>query len=220
MSAHPPSSAARRQLPQAVRTLISFLLFVHLFFLAVAIAASFPPLSPLRQSLGARLREKGLLAHLQVLDMDRAYDMRLTHGRRIDIDHEIQADLYTAGSQQPQTVKLPDNGAWRLLTAPRYRALAKNVAFAESLGGTRAGVLPAAISRGLLIEQRADRLVFQCRGHFVLSREESARGLDPVAPEKWLTVYQADAKLADGEVVFQQRASALETAPPAPTAPQ
>lgn len=219
MSANPPSPAQGQQLPQVIRTLISFLLFVHLFLLLVAAAVNFPPLSPLRQSLGQRLRERGLLAHLQVLDMDRAYDTRLTHGRRIDIDHQLQAEIFS-GAQQPNSVNLPPAGGWQGLRAHRYQSLARNLALAESLDGERAGLLPSAIARGLLLEHNANRVHLMCRGHFLLSREESARGMDPNVREKWLTVYEADAKLADGELIFQQRASALETAPPAPAVPR
>jgi len=214
-----PSSPEGQLPPQGIRTLVSFLLFVHLFLLLVAAAANFPPLSPLRQSLGQKLRERGLLAHLQVLDMDRAYDVRLTHGRRIDIDHQLQAEIFP-GDQQPFIVNLPPAGLWARLRTRRFYSLARNLALAESLGGERAGLLPAALARGLLHEHNAARVHLACRGHFLLSREESARGMDPNSSEKWLTVYEADAKLAHGELIFQQRAAALETAPPAPAAPR
>ncbi|MBI3464833.1 MAG: hypothetical protein HY000_17530, partial [Planctomycetes bacterium] len=128
------------------------------------------------------------------------------------------AEIYADDRREPQTVILPATSNWQRVRAGRYYSLALNVALAESLGGERAGILPAAIARGLLVEQQADRLHLMCRGHFLLSREESARGMDPNVPEKWLTVYDADAKLIEGELIFQQRASALETAPPAPAA--
>jgi hypothetical protein len=217
MSSSPRSAAPGQGLPQGIRTLISFLLFVHLFLLLIAVAANFPPLSPLRQSLGQRLREKGLLAHLQILDMDRAYDTRLTHGRRIDIDHRLRAEIFTE-DEKARTVDLPPPANWRMVRGQRYASLARNVALAEALGGERAGLLPAAIARGLLLEDGAQRVHLICQGRFLLSREESARGMDPGAPEKSLTVYEADAKLAEGELIFQQRAAPLETAPPAPAA--
>jgi hypothetical protein len=213
------SAPPKQNLPQGVRTLISFLLFVHLFLLSIAIAANFPPLSAVRESLGARLRDKGLLAHLQVLDMDRAYDTRLTHGRRIDIDHQIQGEVFSANGK-PVNVNVPPSDGLYALRAQRYFALGRSMAMAEALGGEQAGLLPAAVARGLLLETGADRLHLLCRGHFLLSREESVQGMDPNAPQKWVTVYEADAELADGDLIFQQRAAPLETAPPATSTPR
>jgi hypothetical protein len=60
-----------------IRTVISYLLFIHLFLLAMAVVGHLPPTSPLRTQLG---EIPGLRHYPELLAMNSGYNFHLTYG--------------------------------------------------------------------------------------------------------------------------------------------
>lgn len=203
---------------QGVRTFITFLLFLHLFALFVAVASNFRPVSPLRM----QLREVPLVTpYLQALHMDLAYNYHLTYATELDIDHYFELDLNSAGagSKEANTTlgfPAPDLGIG--LQAQRYRNLALNAAQLVE-NDDQDGILPKAVARRLLLEQGIDAGTHRLRlqRHLLVAREaldspDPARS-DPNSPSYFATAYEADVKLLDGELYLNKTAEIGESAP-------
>ena len=204
---------------EGVRTLVSFLLFVHLFALMVAVASNAGPVSAMRRAL----REaKPLIAYLQLLHMDLAYNFHLTHATEWDTDHflEIERDWKGQPDANAARLKLPEPGGLPGIRAQRYHNLARNLA--GLVGQDEAeSILPYAISRGLLAQHgiTGGRHRFRCRRHFLLEMREAAlidpADRDPFHSRRYGNVYEADLKFVGGQLLINKVAGAAETAPAA-----
>lgn len=203
-------------LSHGARTAISFLLFLHLFALAVAVFSN-PPASGLLQGLR---RAPGVTEYLQLLHMDLSYRFHLMLVDDLDMDYFIEADLQTRDGEQRHVV-LPSPDLKPGIRYRRQERLAWQVAYqtllARSGGSSGDGLVPQAIATTLLAENEAIGGVIRCRGHLLQSPEQAA-SLDPAVrdpyhPRFYRTVYEANVRLFDGEVLLVRAADRGETAP-------
>ena len=214
-----PASPADSELPsEGRRTVISFLLFVHLFALGVAIASNAAPVSPLRR----QLREVPFIRpYLQLLYMDLGYNFHLTYSEEYDTDHFFELELSRKNTSGPETTKivLPPSGLRPPIRRGRYHNLALNAARLEG-DDQFESLLPKAIAKRLLAEAHVTEgnHRIRCRRHYLLTRamvgSTDPEVRDPFALERYATVYEADVFFDDqGELQIVKTASATETAP-------
>ena len=207
------------ELPANVRTIISLVLFVHLFAVVLAIATNFGPLSELRGGL----RVNFLMRYLQLLNMDSAYNFHYMYGDPLDFDQMIEVELGGGESEEARTVQLPESGLGNGLRRRRYEQLAQSVA--EQAGNEDTEhILPGAIATHLMSEYDTSELNFRCRTHFGQSSED-AGALDPAQADPfderyYQTMYEARIWLDDvGELQFL-KSETSQSAAPATTAPR
>lgn len=217
MSADSPASQDEPALPSVeVRTVVSFLIVVHLF--AVFAGLAFTP--GMSSQLGQRLASlPALTQYRQLFDMNLAYTYHLMFGgEELDYDHQIDVELELADGAT-RTVTIPPADIWPRSRNLRYQMLALNTA---SMVGqdTVEGTLPQGITSALLDQNDATRGTFRCRVHSPLGRDRILAGADPQAADTWRTVYSAVIwKTDQGQVRLLKQESAMESAPgAAPTA--
>jgi len=216
-TADPTARSSTAVPPEGLRTLLSFLLFLHLFALSVAVAANARPVSRLRNAL---LQIPGIRSYLDLLNMDLAYNFHLTHATELDTDHFVEIELDWHGQSDPtaRRLTLPEPGMRPGMRARRFRNLARVMATVVGEDDVES-LLPYAVARGLLashgIEQGHHR--FRCRRHFLLQMDD-VRSIDPAIhdpfqPNRYGTAYQADLIVSRGALSMIKAAAAAETAP-------
>lgn len=188
-------------LSQEVRSVLSFLIFLHLFALGIAITGSNAGLaSPLQRRLHESLAP--MRFYLQMLHMDLAYNYHLTHAEMLDIDHRLEVDLQLPDGAT-ETVVLPDDSTWPRTRRRRYQTLGLTVA--SQIGNAQMeSVLPRAVAGALMAQTGAEQATIRCRGHFLLSADDVG-SVDPARSDPWneqllRTLYEARVLLTDGEV--------------------
>jgi hypothetical protein len=212
---HIPDAPGRTELPrQGVRTAVSLVLFIHLFAVSVGIFSNMPPVpDPTQTNLRTKLRQVHfLLAYVQFLNMDRAYNNYYTYGDARDVDHEITVEL--PGEPGLESIVLPPNGTKPGLRTARYRMLAASLA-ARAEDDTTEGLIPEAIARHFLPEGARGRARIRCRRHLLLSMEDSRRGIEPDGPGFWQSAYEASVRRSrtTDEIILVKSVNAAETAP-------
>ena len=145
--------------PEGTRTLLSFLLFLHLLALSTA-AIGARPISPLRNHLSDI---PGVRDYLSLLGMNLSYSFHLTYGLEEDTPHflaiEVPADESTSATTekvaaQPGGDRLifPEPDLLPGIRAGRYRNLLLR-AYHQAIDEDRQGYLPRAIAARVLAEQ-------------------------------------------------------------------
>lgn len=213
------SSPTEPSLSAGLQTTASFLLFLHLFALFVAVASNARPVSALRRDLR---RTPFVTQYLQLLNMDLGYNYQLTYATELDTDHFVEIELNWDGrsSSDADTLKLPDKLIRFPLRRTRYHNLTRTMAILIE-EETMESELPAAIARGMLHEQGIDagRHRFRCRRHFLLTmadaRSVDPQDRDPYLPRRYGTAYEADIKIDGDDLILVKVAGAAETAPAA-----
>ena len=185
---------------QGVRTVVSLLLFIHLFALGVAVVSNKGELS---SPLQRQLRSVPLLMdYLQFLDMDMPYNFDLTQGELLDIDHVVLVDLTLADGTSQQVV-LPDDTIRPRTRRLRYLKLADNMAFLTG-DPDREGLLPGAVAGAIMNRYGVNEATITCRGQYLLTAEDVGSSdltrRDPYHPRRFRTVYEARALRSDGQV--------------------
>jgi hypothetical protein len=236
LPATPPNTPAKQQPGEAspwARTVVSYLLFLHFFFLAVGIKSNTGASSGLDQDL--RNKVPGLKPYLQFFGMDLSYMFHLTHYNGTtavrDTDYIIEADVRRPDGTTVR-VSLTDTKRFPPIREFRDRRLASNAAEgAESGDDNLISLLPQAIAQRVMAEQQCRELTLRIRRRLLqnLMRPkadpqyavERARTADD--PAYFETVYEARAFIADDGVVnVSQIKAASDTAAPkgqAPAAP-
>ncbi len=234
---------ASTQAPSPViRSVVSFLLFVHLFSLGISWLLwrqSSPVHRALRRFPGFYLQvlaldvcpDSGMLLDTQQGLINnprlapRAYRAlwHLTHADALDVDHFLV--FRTSGGQQRQW---PGPGVWPDLRRLRYRMLAWEMARLAPIEDADS-VLPAAVARGILLQHGWTRGELECRRLLLRSPQETRSNdpqlHDPYHPDRWETVYRAQVWLKNGQVLLrrtdtpEQRSGPVRSAPAA-QAPQ
>lgn len=218
MHSVPEDSPAASLPTQGTRTAVSFLLFLHLFALLVAVASNARPVSPLRNQLRA---VPAIAPYLQLLHMDLAYNYHLTFGTEFDTDHFIELELHRGNSDSPaqgERLVFPASDAGSDLRAQRYRNLtltAANLIGNDEFGG----LIPRAIARRLLVEHSIDEGTHRVRlRRHLLQPPEAVDSPDPQRSDPYddsyyANAYEADVRFFDGELFLTGVASTGETAP-------
>lgn len=220
-----------------VRALISYLLFLHFFFLAVGIKSNNTS-SGLDQDL--RKKVPGLTAYLQLGVMDLSYMFQLTHydwfNNIQDTDYFVEADVPEDpdGSVKTGKTMLVVFGAKSPhlpVRDHRYdRAAYHSTLYAATGNDSLGSLMPQAYARRILLEQGRRDLNLRIRrwrrlqnpllleNHPEAKSERSQPFNDPSRLE---TVYEAYAFMGqDGVVNVSQNKAAFETAAPQGTPAQ
>jgi hypothetical protein len=217
--------------PDLLRSVLSVLIFIHLFCVAVVLSSNLR-----RSALQNRL--VGLFAvYTQLLDFDPDFTpYYYTFGRDIDGDARLVVDLYAdadvGADKQPllKTVTLPDGGTNWLGDRRRYFALGRIVALnaqPENENDDLTGEIAKAIGARVMLEHGAQRCVVRC-----VQRLTQPLDLDflnpgfprdnPTDPRYELMPYEADVWIDKGDnlesplddkVLMIKRASRAEVAP-------
>jgi hypothetical protein len=200
-----------------LRTIISFLLFLHLFALTVAVASNAGPVSALRRGLR---RAPLVRPYLQLFEMDLAYNYHLTFGSEMDCDHFVEMELDWQGRSDPKAGRLvlPEPSLRPRSRRKRYHNLALSMAGLEGQDAVES-LLPLTVSKTLLAEQgiTSGTHRFRLRRQMLLrmrdvnSMTPSLR--DPYDPRHYATVFEYDVAFAGGELLINRAAEARETAP-------
>lgn len=140
--------------PQGPRTLISLLLFVHMFALGLVFFSNFEGGDWDSVLLG---RMKSVVRpYLYPLWLDRPYHYHLTYGHELDFDHYIDVALVAPASSEESIVRLPDDSLGIGPRRERYERLAWH--FARGLEAQpQAELLPLAIGGALVKQHDAAR---------------------------------------------------------------
>lgn len=196
-----------------VRTTITFLLFLHLFALFVAVASNARPVSQMRRQLRA---VPAVEPYLQTLNMDLAYNYHLTYATQFDTDHFFEIETVGSEQEQPTTYIFPDAGY--SLRLQRYRNLTRNAAEAVDTDSIE-GLLPRAVAQRILREQGVESGTFRLRlVRHLLQAPESVNSpnpdqANPYSELFYTNAYEADLRFFDGELYLTRTAEAGETAP-------
>lgn len=157
--------------PQGVRTFITFLIFLHLFAVAVAVMARTGTVSGFRSALRTQTK---ISYYLHFLGMDLGYDFHLTRAMPDDFDHICDVVLSTPKgfrgddaairSQRLETIKLMPEDTWPGARRRRYLMLGLHAA---SLAEREeyASLIPQAVTTGLLAQHgiKDGKHQFRCR---------------------------------------------------------
>ncbi len=217
MSTSDPSPAAANGLPTAqVRTLASFVLFVHLFMVACGIASR-----AATSNAAANLRRvPGLGPYLQFLYMNLSYQYQLTYAEAPDFDHWLDLELRTPNGDV-QRVTLPEPGMQPGQRRRHFQHLAREVSrLAED--PDLAGLLPRSIAARICLETGATSGTIRCREPDIakLDRELSnspprAKSVEEFRAEYYRDGYEARIVMAGGQVQVVRVEAAGESAPAA-----
>lgn len=228
MSVPATTAATGNQPSSGIRALVSYLIFLHFFFLLVGIKSNTSS-SGLEQDL--RNKVPGLKPYLQLLQMDLSYMFHLTYydGENVDdTDHFVEADL-----------KMPDGTTKQLVFGPtglplgvryrRYERMAFRASrFAESQNDNIASLLPQALARRIMLETGSRELTLRLRRRLLQNllldpntpEGRAAHARTPDDPFYYQTVYEARAFMNDqGEVNVAQIKQASDQAAPAGSTP-
>lgn len=217
------ASSGREPSPTA-RSVITYLLFLHFFFLAVGIKSNTSS-SGLDQDL--RNKVPGVKPYLQLLGMDLSYMFHLTYynGRQNlqDTDYTIEADIPEPDGSTRRVV-VESAGNLPPIRDFRYGRLAFTAATAvESGNDSLASVLPQAVARRLMLEHGCRQLTIRVRRrllqNLMLPDEDPQaaveRSRSPDDPAYFQNVYEARAFMtADGAVDVAPIKAAYDTAAP------
>lgn len=224
-----PEATAAAQPSGGVRSLISYLIFLHFFFLLVGIKSNTSS-SGLDQDL--RNKVPGLKPYLQVLALDLSYMFHLTYydGDNFqDTDHFVEADLKLPDGTTKQVVF----GGLDLAPGARmrhYERLAYRAAFfADNQSENMVSLYSQALARRIMLENPGCReLTLRLRRRLLVNRlldpttpaGRIARESAPTDPSFLQTVYEARALMNDqGEVSVAQVKAEHDTAAPQATTP-
>jgi hypothetical protein len=221
MHASAPPSCTSDPAPtwsETARTLVSFLVFLHFFALAVGFASNTWSPSPLL----VRLRDvPPVRPYLQLLGWDVPWLglYSLTHAAEDDTDHTLAAELRMADGSSRQVV-LPEPDVRLPERKRRFTRLAATVG--ELAGNsTVESILPQAIAAHFVGQYGAAGGTIRCRRHFLQPTEAVLRsGRDEIAPySREQTLYEARILVSDGLVELLKIESAADVAPPAAATP-
>jgi hypothetical protein len=205
-----------------LRSIVSLLLVLHLFCVAVVLASNF------RRSLLQNELVRIFACYTQLLDFDPQFTpYYYTFGRAIDDDAILVLDLYPRGdlpaAEQTlvRTVRLPAGGSNWFGDRRRYFQLASllaQYADPENENDDITSEIAKSVGARLMHETGNGRVVLRC-----IRRESQPPPLIPLVagyPEDAPTdpaydrlVYEADVWLDEDGVLVQKRAAAAEVAP-------
>lgn len=191
------------------RTIVTFLLFLHLFALFVAVVSNDTG-SDLTRGLR---RVPGMRQYLQLLAMDLSYRFPLISGSDSDMDATVEVELKQPNGDT-RTVVFPDPSLGRGERFHRYQRLPRQVvgaaANAEISGDdSNVGIIPSAVGGWLLRQNDATSGIVRIRGEIIRDMP-SVRNDTPAEAR---TPYAADIKLSHNQVVLNKISSTGETAP-------
>jgi hypothetical protein len=208
--ADPPANGS-----SPVRTIISLLIFIHLFGVSLAML-SYTAASPVEQ------RILQILPYLKALDIDPIHTYpslarwHLTHSMPTDVDYavEVTAIKSDGGSQ---TINIPPPGIWPAQRLRRYQSLANVMGnFVEN--EEYESLLPKAVAGSILRRAGSKRGTIRIIAHDLPTMEDLQSGRperrDANSSTYRRRVYEAQVLVGDNGAVNLLKASAAgEVAP-------
>jgi hypothetical protein len=214
-SSAPSNASDPPRLSQGVRTILSLVLFVHLFALGVAMLSN--PRDGMTSPLLLRLGGiRFLSGYLQLLWMDLGYDYFHTYGYNefvasISSDHQAEIELKMADGSTQTIVSPPvDLPAFR---ARRYTNLWNSAGRTVGESGVES-VLPDMVAESLLRQRGAEMATIRIQRRLPLTIEQAgSRGRQPADAPR--TVYTGVGQMKSGQFIYQKLESTGDTAPAA-----
>lgn len=202
-----------RMPPEWLRASVSFLIFVHLFALVVAVISNWNP-----STLAVRLRNNVPVVkpYLQFLAMDQSYLplYGLTFAMAEDTDMAVEVELNLPDGSQ-QSLTLPSNDLW---PRERWRHDARLAETAGDLTGEAfrniESILPQAIAAHYVAKYGAKGGTIRCTRHLLQDIQTAGSG-DPYDKALYTRVYEARILLVGGSVQLMKKDAAAEVAPAA-----
>ena len=221
-SASPPPGEPSPEL----RTIVSLLVFVHLFAFGLAVLTnSDSGVSELLRDV--RERTPGLDPYLTQLWINRPYDYHLMNDLPLDYDHRLEAAIHYPDGRPDELVTLPPAGVWPSERRQRYQQIAWHVnrfkILAEGQGATedneqRKVLISGAIGAGLLRQHpEATSVAVKCIFHRGIRRDQLAssdkKESNPEDPQYYETVSNVTVLLVGGRPEVFENLPLPEVAP-------
>ena len=195
----PEDDAATDLPPQGVRTFLTFLIFLHLFSLMVAVLSQTGTVSGFQDALFTRT---GIGYYLNLLGMDFGYDFHLTHNMRGDFDHVCDVVLDTPkgfrgddeeiDSQNLKTIQLIPDNAWLGVRRQRYLKLGLPI-YITAEDDIASDIVRSYVT-GALAQNGVEggKHQFRCRTIAPRGWGSNQKGIDPHDPRFYVNDYLAD----------------------------
>ncbi len=172
-----------------VRSIVSLLLFVHVFCLFVALSGNYY-LSPLQIRL-----LNALGPYVQLFKLKPTAPYHLTDASELSDDHFIEVEV-TAGAQQGEILRLPESAVRGNSAKRRFNLLAKTMGATSYLGAEQnTAAFARAIGAHALNEGNNQEVVVRCRRYQPQPRQmdpaAAATPADPTAEAYLTTAYEA-----------------------------
>lgn len=198
-----------------VRSLVSLLLFVHLFAVFVAVTTYTRP-SGLQERLHEVFAPYLRTLHLTAFPVTHPFARyHLTHALPTDVDFTCEVDF--TGPSGPQTVTIPERPLWPRIRLRRYQALANATGALtdEEADEDLGGILPRAIAGSVLKSNGATEGTFRCRAHYLPLIEQMSEvdGGRSAPLENFRVTYEAQVIVSGGTVELLKKSTTLEVAP-------
>jgi hypothetical protein len=209
---------------EPVRTIVTLLLFIHLFAVGLAIMTSSESgASALLRDI--KERTPLLEPYLTQLWLDRGYDYYLMNDQNWDF--QLEATVKFADGHVEGPMVFPDPNLWSGERRQRYQQLAgfmgnyiarASAPEASALDGERKLLLPEAIGGGLLRQNpNAETASLKCIFHRGISREElrseNPKDRDPYGPQYFMAVGDMTIVLDRGRPTVFENMPAVEVSP-------
>jgi len=217
MSLDKPSSGPVPTWSSETRSLVSLLIFAHLFALFVGVTTYTRP-SDLQLRLhglfGPYLRNLHFTAHQVSYPVARYY---LTHALPTDVDFTCQVD-FTASDGTEQQATIPPADLQPLIRARRYQAIANAAGTMADPEANEdlASVLPKALAGALLKQHGATQGTIRIRANYIPQIEDMAEVAAGRRSPPTNDVYEAKVFFTGNSVELLKKASKLEVAPAEP----
>ncbi len=185
-----PSPPLAEGAPDAnVRSIVSLLLFVHVFCLFVALTGNYY-ISPLQIRL-----LNTLAPYIQLFKIKPTAPYHLTDGSELSDDHFLEIEV-TAGAQQGEIIRIPDSAVKGNPAKRRFQLLAKTMAATSYLGAEQnTAAFAKAIGAHVLDTGSNEEVIVRCRRYQPQPRQmdpnAAATPADPTADAYLTTPYEA-----------------------------
>ncbi len=174
-----------------VRSIVSLLLFVHVFCLFVALSTNYF-LSPLQVQL---LNAPFLAPYVQFFKIRPTAPYHLTDGSELSDDHTLEVEV-TEGPQKGEIIRLPASKVGASSVKRRFALLARTVAVTSYLGAEQnSAAFAKAVGARVLADGNNEEVIVRCRRYRpqprLLDTTNAANPADPTDPAYLTNTYQA-----------------------------
>lgn len=202
--------------PSHVRAVLSFLLFVHLFCVAMALAGIYAP-SRLQERLAEAVSPYTRFFGLDLNSQFYYAPYHLTGGIEIDDDHLVEVQ-WSDAQGEPQILLLSEDSIRGTCGHQRRQMLGKFISdMTVQQADGAIDPLAKMLTVRTLKDHGATRGTFRIRRHLSVSIAPPEERPDPFDPEMYTTTYEARIELTDdGNVLLFRQAEETQVAVPDP----
>jgi hypothetical protein len=218
---------------QNVRTIVSLLLFVHLFAVGMAVMTD-GDFGTARAALLSNIKQQtpGLAPYLAQFCLDRGYDYHLMNDLPLDWDHRLVATVKYANGRADPPIVIPEPTTWPSERVQRDQQLARTVAVyatrasageAEEVDTRRKSQILEAIGGGLIRQHPgATSVALRCVYHQGISLteldSEDTHERNPFDARYYGAAIDGNVVLDHDRPTFFENLPAAETSPARPRA--